>query len=352
MSLHPELEIARLLEDTSLNVKKVGETLLKRVGETKEPLDCSRTESYANFFLNTGQLSLLFRFCIHLLFNKQPVCWGELLEGLTILRMQLPLDKKDLIFELAKRESRIESLVKSHNLDAQEPRVVELREKIEKKRRAKREKRRTDLLQKFEILRNDHLLDECEQVLNELLRDTPKDPHLLRFQSELENSRASHIIANFRQKPLKKMSPNESEVLTFEEETTIRTLQGALLELTRGNPSCGYDFAILMLFLECPRQGLEILELTTEEFFRDWLRFELLCRASQYVDLMSESYILAQRYATDPETHFAVSYGRALALWGLGQRESAITALEGIVRIRPSYRSAHALLCNWKREIS
>ena len=53
------------------------------------------------------------------------------------------------------------------------------------------------------------------------------------------------------------------------------------------------------------------------------------------------------KYVDDPETTFAVAYLRAQCLRELGQEAAALETLRSLVRVRPNYRSAHALILEW-----
>jgi hypothetical protein len=79
-----------------------------------------------------------------------------------------------------------------------------------------------------------------------------------------------------------------------------------------------------------------------------WLRAEILIHARRFVDLLEELDELELLFAHDPESTSSVIYLRAQALWGLDQRALAISMMESLVKSRLHYRSADALLAEWK----
>jgi tetratricopeptide (TPR) repeat protein len=93
--------------------------------------------------------------------------------------------------------------------------------------------------------------------------------------------------------------------------------------------------------------GLEILAWAPAVPPNDWLRAELLVHARRFVEGLEHLKHLEVRYVDDPETSFAVSYLKAQCLQELGQKDAALEILKSIVRVRPNYRSAHALIQEW-----
>ncbi|HEX4926005.1 MAG TPA: hypothetical protein VFV50_18070, partial [Bdellovibrionales bacterium] len=81
-----------------------------------------------------------------------------------------------------------------------------------------------------------------------------------------------------------------------------------------------------------------------------WLELDLLLETQRYVEVLQQADRLERKYSSDPDASFSAAYARAIALHGLGERTQATTLLEGIVKVRPTYRSAHSMLLKWKDE--
>ncbi|NJL25310.1 MAG: hypothetical protein HC902_09105 [Calothrix sp. SM1_5_4] len=107
------------------------------------------------------------------------------------------------------------------------------------------------------------------------------------------------------------------------------------------------DLAVAFWFLDEYGQALEILKWAEPSTANDWLHAELLFASRRYVEALELLNHLEVKYVNDPEATFSVSYIRAQCLRGLGQQAAALEILRSIVRIRPNYRSANALILAW-----
>jgi hypothetical protein len=121
------------------------------------------------------------------------------------------------------------------------------------------------------------------------------------------------------------------------------------------------DFAVSQLMWDNEDGAIHLLDQVLERLKKnhsketvptDWLRAEILLRGRKFVSLLDHLTWLETAYADDPETVFSVQYLRAQALWGLNQKFVAIEIIEGLLQARPDYRTAHALLDQWKEELS
>jgi tetratricopeptide (TPR) repeat protein len=118
-------------------------------------------------------------------------------------------------------------------------------------------------------------------------------------------------------------------------------------EIACGKPDLAYDLAMGLQMMDFHSEALQILALASPSPAVDWLRLELEVRARRFVTALEEAHRLETLYASDPDAAFAATYARARALYGLGEKQTAIDLLRGLVKIRPHYRSAHSLLLDW-----
>ena len=107
------------------------------------------------------------------------------------------------------------------------------------------------------------------------------------------------------------------------------------------------DLAMAFYFMEDYGRALEILTWAPMSVANEWFKAELLYGARRFIEAMEHLNQLEVKYSQDPETTFAVSYLRARCLKESGQATIALEILQGIVRVRPNYRSVNALLQEW-----
>jgi hypothetical protein len=108
-----------------------------------------------------------------------------------------------------------------------------------------------------------------------------------------------------------------------------------------------FEFAIAAIMLESYEAALQILEFCEPTESLLWLRLEVLLQCRRFVEVLNEIAQVEVMLAHQPETFFATAYLRAQALWGLGQKHTAIEVIEGVLAARPHYRAASALLNIW-----
>ena len=107
------------------------------------------------------------------------------------------------------------------------------------------------------------------------------------------------------------------------------------------------SLSLFFYFLEAYDQAFEILHLAPDTPEKNWLTLELLIQCRRFVECLAAVDQVELSYAEDPESTFGAAYVRARALRGLGQTSLALEILQGIVNVRPNYRSAQTLIHEW-----
>ncbi len=240
-----------------------------------------------------------------------------------------------------------------HNLEHFQPwvtfdkRFTELRLKKERQLVELARERKEKLIEKLGYLRANRMIDEEERLLNELIFLYPDDPifHIEKVSSRETWARA--IIARRAYNVLNKDTTEVGPQLSPQELRLSQTIVAAMKDHLTRTPTLAYDFAIGLYFLDLFDQARDVLSHASPAHNVDWFQIELLLESRRYVECLDSVANLESRYAEDPETAFGATYYRALALRGLGQRGTATELLKSIVSIRPTYRSAHALLMKW-----
>ena len=119
-------------------------------------------------------------------------------------------------------------------------------------------------------------------------------------------------------------------------------------DLVNKQPDQLYNLAILAFQFELFEACLNVLEKAPETPARDWLRAEALLEAGKYLELIHLVEYLEGKESHSTDTVFAVTYLKAIAYHGLGNKDLAVRLMEGILQVVPYYRSAEALLVEWQ----
>ncbi len=211
---------------------------------------------------------------------------------------------------------------------------------------------RVMLMDQVQFFRSQRMHEDEAQALKKLQSLFPDDKEFRLSEADLAERWAREVLANY--------SSRESQ---FDEEVFIRNenaqpevrsarevLTERSVEIASTKPENAYDLSVMFLFMESYGQALAVLEYAPASTKKDWLRVELLLKAREYALALDETNRLESTYAGDPESTFAAVYGRARALWGLGQAAMAVELIRSIVNVRPNYKSARSLLADWGGE--
>jgi predicted Zn-dependent protease len=140
------------------------------------------------------------------------------------------------------------------------------------------------------------------------------------------------------------------EETNTETEETYQLMADELIAKSRAQPMSAYDVAISLQFMGLPNEALTALRNSPSRPGVPWLELDLLLETERFVEVLEKAEKLERKYSSNPEASFSAVYAKAIALNRLGQKHEALMLLEGIVKVRPGYRSAHSLLLKWKAD--
>ena len=202
---------------------------------------------------------------------------------------------------------------------------------------------------KLEMFRSQHLKEDEGKTLDELKLLFPYDPEVIQALKAYKERVALDLVAQKSQSRFKSALPAfDFEEHTPDEKKLLDLIERQMIRLGQKNPELAADFAMALYMMSNTDGALRVLDLAVENTSNEWLKAELLLKARRHIELINYLAHLERKYATDPETTFAALYLRAQALWGLNQKFTAIELIEGLLTVRPQYRSALALLEEWK----
>jgi tetratricopeptide (TPR) repeat protein len=226
----------------------------------------------------------------------------------------------------------------------------ELKE-IQKNYTEERLRQKTRLIEQLNHFRTAQLQEQEELVLQQLTKFYPQDLEIgLLKQAHLEK-KADDILARVISKRVF-VKPKTSIDKSTTTDEFLKEMHANILkianDLVTQQPDQLYNLAILAFQFELFEACLNVLEKAPETPARDWLRAEALLEAGKYLELIHLVEYLEGKESHSTDTVFAVTYLKAIAYHGLGNKDLAIRLMEGILQVVPYYRSAEALLVEWQ----
>lgn len=253
----------------------------------------------------------------------------------------------EALFKGLKKQSATEELLNARGWDKWDSRFGEIRRglvdgKISEKMRFKENYR-----EKFWFLQNQRMTEQAGRVLRQMLELFPEDEEFQNLKREFDEQWARDVLSNHvARHSMDAFERTRTQPAAADEEM----LKCFLMEgekIAVEHREFALDLAIAFWFLEDCDRALEILAWAAPGVSADWLKAELLIEGGRHIEGLEHLNHLEIKYIDDPETTFSVSYMRAQCLKALGQHAAALEVMQSIVRVRPHYRSAHALILEW-----
>lgn len=316
-------------------------------------------EAFSVFMIQAGLNASLVRFLADLAEQDHPIPWGHFVESLYHATPAIPEELKRATLSGAHEQKAITHLTKSYMLDHFDETLSSHRNVKFKKRRTQQEEKKSRLLSQADLMRSQGLESEEEKILGKLLRMYPRDTHVLSLLQKNRERRAHGLIIDRRERQRRRWALLQRDPKVDKE--TQEVLQQVRQEMLAAVPPSAdntheeaellHDFAVAHLMWENYEAALSFLNRDPLPLPSFWLRQELLIAARRFVESLEELAAVEKALVHDPEIPFAVSYLRAQALWGLGQRQEALRLLEDLLSVRPDYRSAGSLRDVWREEL-
>lgn len=206
------------------------------------------------------------------------------------------------------------------------------------------------MFDQVDFFKSQNLLEEEEELLLKLEILFPKDEQLRQKKVDFLSRRAERARSE-KKKIRDVLLPDLSDDLE------IQSLKLKIFEqmkdLIQQDATLAKDFALSHLMWNSGDLASELLKskivLAKEELSpaERWLKVESLFQSHRYAELLLELVHISTKDPS-PEAIFEVVYWKAQALWGLKKPQEAIGLLEQLLSVRPQYRSAQALLSEWR----
>lgn len=346
-----ELEIQILLRHYG-GLDMAADALIKKY--ENENLSLAEFETIANFLLSCGFCATLSDLIARKLDDKSKIPWGHFTEALFTASAAIDPTIKQALLDGAQEEHALSHLARSHHLDHFDENLHLQRDIRRKSFKEHSHLQKQELLQDLNVLKSQGLFAEEEKVLESLSKLFPGDPEIKTLRAALNERLALDFVAK-RPRPRHQVFVPHYEPMDRQALALLKQIEVSMVATLKQEPELkswlANDFALAMLLWENFEASLRILDLCPAgDTTTDWLRAEVLLQARRFAEVLHHVTYLENAYAEDPDTIYAIQYLRAQALWGLNQRMTAIEILEGLVQVRPQYRSASALLDEWKED--
>jgi hypothetical protein len=352
-----ELKIQDYLQQLG-SVELTADALVKELEYSSLPF--SQFQTLARFLHLAGFHATLVDLITRKLGDGSATPWAHYADSLVLaLRAagpdnQIPIDVAKNLISGALSENALSELSRTSVLDAFETELPEEREKRRNLAKILKAHHRESLLDQLQLLKSQQLFDQEEEILHQFQNEFPDDSVLETVWRDFKDRKAQAYLSRRSDRGTAQANPTRlpPEVKDPEVEKTLEIISSQMKQLAQMDPSLRSDFALAHIFWDSQSEAAQILEADLTAPSSAWLRCEALTQSHRYVELLMLIEELQKLESTDPEISFACSYFRAQALWGLGRKVEALQMMEGLVQLRPQYRSASALLDEWKEQYS
>lgn len=346
-----EIEIHNLFQEGT-STEFVSRELVAKY-EKMEVLSPSEIEGLSHFLITCGRFDLLKKLYIKCVQRSKITGFptGFLVEAL--YRQNKPLDDRviNLCEQIIEKQSYEPTSLQQPLIKAFSVQVAKELKEIQKNYTADRLRQKTKLIEQLNHFRQTQLPEQEESILQQLTKFYPQDLEIgLLKQAHLEK-KADDILARVIakrvvSKPKSSLDKNSAnEEFLSEMQTNIIKISD---QLSQSQPDQLYNLAILAFQFELYDACLKVLSSAPETHARNWLRAEALLESGRHLELLQLIEQLEKQDQQSTDTVFGATYLKAIAYHGLGQKELAIRLMESILQVVPFYRSAEALLVEWK----
>lgn len=345
MSTFIELEIHALLNEYS-DAGLAADRLIQNLEASPENLSAENVDGLARFLWHCGFYSTLHDFVIrHIAEENFPTPWAYFAETLVKIHPDLSEMVIESLSEGIKETKAQEIIAPSTALDKLIPEIGEWRRDRKYRLHKEYQKNKKNYLDQLVTLRTQQLYEQEKELLTRLQKLYPGDPDVQKELKDHQQRYALEILA--RRTPLTRSHTIEETPLDDEQQQALQIIFAAMLEEVQQDETLAYDFAVALWMMEGYEQALGLLSYAPDDQRRHWFRMELLLKSRRFLELLNELAQMEMIYADEPETFFATAYLRAQAMWGIGQKHTAVEIIESLLISRPHYRSAPSLLAVW-----
>ncbi len=300
------------------------------------------------FLYLSGQNQLILKIALKQLKKKELLPWAFLMDILDQQKIRLSKEQRLLFLKGIKEQKQIPALLTWNRWDDLHPELKALKKQEQEQINRNNNAEFIKLMEDLHFIQAQGILQKEEDILKNLKTNHPENPQVQELWLKFQEKWGRHIIQKKKKDLIKKklfpVPPQEKE------KKEARKIARAISQKLKHRSESVYDMALFFAFLGYPLMALKILKPRADSPEVMWLYLDLLLEGRLYIDSLQFADTLTVRTKADPEAVFALSYARARAYYGLGQKERARAILSQLQEVRPHYRLTTCLLKQWEKE--
>lgn len=299
----------------------------------------------AEFLVNSGNYKDLFRQYPRRFFEKSDITWAHFLDLVVRFCPKVPPNVVNAVYKGCKENGTLDQLALSLSWTHIDLRVKELRRNLWQAKHKDIEKIRNLLKQKIEFFKTNRLIEDEKRSYQKYQEMFPTDDSIHSLYEDFKERQARNIISKkVEERKNREVSLEDSFTDDLIKTSVFEVIESECLSLLKLHPKRAYDLSLLFIFIEGFDAALKMLEFAPEAENVDWLKIELLLLTKDYFSAFTEVEKLEEKYRHHSEIVFSLTYLKAKIYMFLDQKLHAANLFKSIIRIRPNYREASALL--------
>ncbi len=310
------------------------------------------TEAYLHicrFMRQAGLFRMILESALLRLKANQTLPWAFLMEILSLQKVKVSLQAKKCFLKGILEQDQLLYVLNTRSWETSLSRFLTLKKDKIRKIYKSRDKQFVQLMEDLKFVQAEGILSREQEILKKLQERDPHNPFLAEelqkwqqkdseaaLRKRKEHTRFQHFMSSVAKDPERRKQAQN--LLQFVKSCLKRKMAKST------------DMAVVLSFMGYPDLAVDVLPPPTSPLSESWLYVDLLIQGELYLDLLQVLDTLQTRGHKDPEITFALTYARAQAYYGLGDRKKAKNLLKDLLNVRPRYRLARFLLNQWERE--
>ena len=308
--------------------------------------------SVSHFLYIAGLEKTLFELSIARLKKRENISWPYLLKIFIKYKITPKKELSELLFHNWLKTDQSERLFACEKWGDVSPEFQNMQEVYLEKLEEVNLSEEKKLLEKLYFVQAQNLISEEEEIIEQLIKINPSSEEYQKLKLGLKEKKALLVIKeqkkhSFESEKLQKKPLN----LVDRQEPCKKEWLSALFDYAKQNPKQTKNLALFLYFCDYPKQAVDLLDTYVEKFSDYWFYLDWLLESQQYTrGLALVNLIISQH--KEAEAHvLPLTYLKALFLYHLGKKQSAIEYLRSITEINPDYKSSSYFLEMWSKNV-
>ena len=329
------------------NPQTIAKKLLKQKTFMKKPEDFL---GICRFMYRSGLHTMLIQTTIDRLKTQKTAPWIFIINILDNCEITVSKKIQRMFLNGLIEQDQVPYALTCCSWDQNHPEWVKL--KMNEINRIHREKNSqfVQLMEDLAFIKSQGLLKKEEEILKQLRKLAPDNPDINEKWVRFKEKWGRHIIEEKKRKSLKDHHSYVSIASVDSRELQqVESIVQSIQKLVVKYPQIRYNMALMLFFIGYPKFAVQMLENHLHSTSAKWLYADLLLHSKSYLNCLSFLDVMEKENEAQPETVFALTYMRAKAYHGLGEKKKAKGILTELLKVRPNYRLAHYLLEQWEK---